>query len=121
MGYMACKSHEEAITKFDSIKPEKFISNKDPELYKFIREINKLRPEAPAKPVVGTPFTIPTTNSVDTTTESDSGGGDCCSWCARGGVGIAPSGCYDFNCDSCYEPDEGSGEREEVEGGRGKY
>ena len=102
-------SHEEATTKFTDLKPKQIVSNKDPELYKFIREINKLKPKSPPKPIGGiiSPFDIPVTESGGGEDNGNGGGEDmdCCTWCALGGEGTAPTGCYDWMCDACYEDD----------------
>ena len=121
VGYMACLTHEEATTKFTDLKPKKRVSNKDPELYKFIREINKLKPKSPPQPVGGiiSPFEIPTTESGGGNGNGNGNGGgedmDCCTWCALGEEGTPPTGCYDWMCSDCYEddrPPEGDDDRD---------
>ena len=123
-GYMPCLTHDEAAGRFDELKTKPIVSNKDPELYKFIREINKLAPKAPPKPTVGaptSPFEIPTTTSSGNGSngESSSGYESCCEWCLAGPPpGTPPSGCSDHMCDKCYEDDSDSDSGRDRDGGK---
>ena len=94
LGYMPCMTDEEAKTKFTKLKPEKTISNKDPELYEFIREITKLRP----KPI---PTTTKFKSSLNVPIVDPVVSSECCEWCAKGRGGIAPSGCLNYMCEGC--------------------
>lgn len=119
IGYMPCLTHDEAVGRFDDLKVKPTVSNKDPELYKFIREINKLQPKAPPKPIIGaptSPFEIPT---VTEDGKNGNGGGSsdeygsCCDWCAAGPPpGSPPYGCSDHDCDGCYTDDDADGGRD---------
>ena len=136
MGWMACSTHKEAVDRFNSVKKQPIESNYDRNLFLYQREQNKLTPVEEPEVIVRqpvSPFDLPATNPGPSSGgggSSDGGGfkGSCCEWCALGGVGTPPSGCYDYLCSRCTEnpedTDEGSdggGEPYEDSGREGGY
>ena len=120
MGWMACSTHKEAVDRFNSVKKQPIESNYDRNLFLYQREQNKLTPVEEPEVIVRqpvSPFDLPATNPGPSSGgggSSEGGGfeGSCCEWCALGGVGTPPSGCYDYLCSRCTEnpkdTDEGS-------------
>lgn len=120
MGWMSCTTHKEAVDRWNSVKKQPTEDNNDPNLFLYQREQNKLTPVVEPEFIVRqpvSPYDLPATNPSTPGGSDGAFAGTCCEWCALGGVGTPPSGCYDYMCSRCGGgSDEESGGEESGDG-----
>ena len=120
MGWMSCSTHKEAVDRWNSVKKQPIEDNNDPNLFLYQREQNKLTPVVEPEFIIRqpvSPYDLPATNPSTPGGSDGAFAGTCCEWCALGGVGTPPSGCYDYMCSRCGGgSDEESGGEESGDG-----